>query len=292
MERILNDNEKIRRAEEIYYRRNHARESFYQEKNKEKRKIKTYFGSKIILEMLILILTAIIIFSVKNKDYIFTQEFLNNLSQYNINLNDKINGILDYFKEKENNNDVFITKNEVTNNTVNEENTQVENIQEENNESQTQIIEVQGEENQSKSAESIITDSISLKNSFTFTKPIDGIITSRFGMRNSENKNVKGNHTGVDIASNMGTEIKSAIDGTVVQVSSDGDYGNHVKVEKNNVTVLYAHCKDIYVAEGDQVTEGQIIASVGSTGNSTGPHLHFEIRINNNPVDPLDIIDL
>lgn len=78
--------------------------------------------------------------------------------------------------------------------------------------------------------------------------------------------------------------------GTVTQVSSEGDYGNHIKVTKNNVSTLYAHCKEMYVTEGQEVVEGQEIACVGSTGNSTGPHLHFEIRIDDNPINPADII--
>ena len=78
--------------------------------------------------------------------------------------------------------------------------------------------------------------------------------------------------------------------GVVSQVSSEGDYGNHVKITKDNVTTLYAHCQDIFVTEGQEIEMGQEIASVGSTGNSTGPHLHFEIRINNTPINPAEII--
>ena len=78
--------------------------------------------------------------------------------------------------------------------------------------------------------------------------------------------------------------------GVVTQVSSEGDYGNHVKITQNNVTTLYAHCEEIFVTEGQEVHVGQEIASVGSTGNSTGPHLHFEIRINDVPINPSEVI--
>ena len=75
-----------------------------------------------------------------------------------------------------------------------------------------------------------------------------------------------------------------------MQVSSEGDYGKHVKICKDNITTLYAHCEEIFVAEGQEIIQGQEIASVGSTGNSTGPHLHFEIRINDTPINPAEII--
>ncbi|MBR6033476.1 MAG: M23 family metallopeptidase [Clostridia bacterium] len=98
-------------------------------------------------------------------------------------------------------------------------------------------------------------------------------------------------HTGIDIAANTGTQFISAMSGTVVQVSSEGDYGNHVKIEQDDVITLYAHCNAIYVKEGEFVTQGQIIGEVGETGNATGPHLHFEIRKSDRYVDPDDVLD-
>ena len=67
--------------------------------------------------------------------------------------------------------------------------------------------------------------------------------------------------------------------------------GNHIKIRLNNVTTLYAHCSKIYVHEGQIVAVGQEIAEVGSTGNSTGPHLHFEIRVDDRYIDPTRIIE-
>ena len=103
-------------------------------------------------------------------------------------------------------------------------------------------------------------------------------------------KNNKG-YTGIDISAEKGTTIKSAISGTVMQVSNEGDYGNHLKICKDNIITLYAHCDSIFVTEGQEIMQGQEIASVGSTGNSTGPHLHFEIRLDDVPIDPAEIID-
>lgn len=274
MERILNDSEKIRRAEEIYYRRNNRNASIASSRISEQSKTKTYLGSKIMLEMLVLLLSALIVFAVKNKDYIFTKEFLAGCEQYNINLTEKFSSITNFFAEDISSEEIFI------NNTV-------ENIKSEDNE---QIIEKTAEPTQAQISQNIVTDSQALKNNYNLIKPIEGIVTSGFGERESTNKKVTNNHTGIDISAVSGTHIKSAMNGTVVKVSSDGDYGNHVKICKDNVTTLYAHCKEIFVIEGQEILQGQEIASVGSTGNSTGPHLHFEIRLDDIPINPAEII--
>lgn len=70
----------------------------------------------------------------------------------------------------------------------------------------------------------------------------------------------------------------------------NGDLGNHFKIVSDDVVTVYAHCKKIYVKEGDAITRGEVIGEVGNTGNSTGPHLHLEIRINGNPVNPQDYL--
>lgn len=285
MERILRDDEKIRKAEEIYYRRNHRNISMAQ--NREPKRQKTYLGSKIILEMLILVLLALAVFAVKNKDYIFSENFLNHCAQYNVNLTAKYDMIMSYFKDDNESDEIFVN-NEASNPTENDE---PQNSEENTNPENTEVVQVPGEESQSTVQQTIITDSNSLKNAFTFCKPIEGIVTSVFGSRESMYQNVTGAHTGIDLAADKGTMIKAAMSGTVTQVSGEGDYGNHIRITKENITTLYAHCQDIFVAEGQEIVEGQEIASVGSTGNSTGPHLHFEIRIDNNPINPAEIIE-
>ena len=75
-------------------------------------------------------------------------------------------------------------------------------------------------------------------------------------------------------------------------VSSYGDYGKHYKIQIDDVVIIYAHCSKLYLKEGDTVTRGQSIAEVGSTGNSTGPHLHFEIRKDGRLVDPQLILEI
>jgi murein DD-endopeptidase MepM/ murein hydrolase activator NlpD len=129
-------------------------------------------------------------------------------------------------------------------------------------------------------------DAIYIKNNILFIKPLEGPVTSRFGLRNPTTATVPKYHTGIDIGVPEGTVIVSAMEGTVELVSSIGDYGKHIKITNGEVMTLYAHCKTIYVKEGDKISQGQQIAETGSTGNVTGPHLHFEIRRNNEYVDP------
>lgn len=116
--------------------------------------------------------------------------------------------------------------------------------------------------------------------------PVDGTVTSIYGAREEIFKNV-GYHTGVDIANVLNTPIKSATDGVVVKTQQmDKYYGNNIEIENNGVIFKYAHLNQINVSEGDKITTGDIIGLMGSTGASTGSHLHFEIKINDRTVDP------
>lgn len=120
----------------------------------------------------------------------------------------------------------------------------------------------------------------------TLIKPISSgyTITSRFGWRSRDN------HPGLDVAAPRGTAIKAAAGGTVIFAGSGspyGGYGNIVVIQSNSSTAIrYAHCSKIYVRKGEVVEQGQVIAAVGSTGISTGNHLHFEIRYNGKKIDP------
>lgn len=106
-------------------------------------------------------------------------------------------------------------------------------------------------------------------------RPVSGTITSRFGRRS------RGTHTGLDIATSKGTPIVAAAAGTVTFAGPKGSYGNLVVVDHGNgVQTYYAHCNTINCTAGQSVAQGQQISTLGSTGNSTGPHLHLEIRIN------------
>ncbi len=130
-----------------------------------------------------------------------------------------------------------------------------------------------------------------IKANANFIKPVNGYITSAYGAREAT-EIISANHAGVDIGANTGTEIVASMSGTVELVSNYGDYGNHLKITNGEITTLYAHCSSILVKQGDYINQGQRIATVGATGRTTGPHLHFEIRRNNKTVDPQKILDL
>ncbi|MDR7435531.1 MAG: peptidoglycan DD-metalloendopeptidase family protein [Armatimonadota bacterium] len=118
--------------------------------------------------------------------------------------------------------------------------------------------------------------------------PLEGEITSGFGVRRHPIFRIAKMHTGVDIASTWGTPVPAAGDGEVIYAGWFGGYGKIVVIDHGGgLSTLYAHLSTILVELGQKVKRGQIIGRVGSTGYSTGPHLHFEIRIDGRPVDPL-----
>ena len=274
MERILNEDEKIRKAEEIYFRRNNQNISIRDKSNFE---VKKSLKDKILLQLLIMLNIAVIVFCIQNKDFVFTKQFLGVLNEYNVNITSKVNEFLGI--------------------ELNENNTEMDEPNEErqNQEGLVQNLEPVTEDIQNSDISSSISqmnlDVENLKAAYSFIKPIEGTVTSTFGSRTSENQNVTGYHTGTDLAIEQGTHIKASRGGIVTLVSSEGDYGNHIKIRCNNVTTLYAHCLNVYVKEGQIVAQGQDIGEVGSTGNSTGPHLHFEIRVDNRFIDPSRILE-
>ena len=118
----------------------------------------------------------------------------------------------------------------------------------------------------------------------SLTRPVSGIISSRFGARSSIRSSA---HTGLDIATSTGTPVLAAASGTVTFSGRKGSYGNLLVItHSNGVQTYYGHCSKLYVSAGTTVTQGQTVAAVGSTGNSTGPHLHFEIRVNGVAYNP------
>ncbi len=145
-------------------------------------------------------------------------------------------------------------------------------------------ITVAKEEIESMVDEYIDKESRTVNGIYLAVTPISGRITSRFAAI----ENVRsGAHTGLDIAAPNGTKIQAAAGGTITHASPMGTYGNLVIVSHGNgVETYYAHCSKILVSVGQTVSEGDTIALVGSTGNSTGNHLHFEIRINGKAINP------
>ena len=122
----------------------------------------------------------------------------------------------------------------------------------------------------------------------SFIQPVSGIITSRFGA--SSNIRVS-SHTGLDIATSTGTPVSAAASGTVTFSGWKGSYGNMIVITHGNgVQTYYGHCSKLYASTGQTVSQGQVIAAVGSTGNSTGPHLHLEVRVNGVAYNPQNYV--
>lgn len=289
MERTMSVEEKIRRAEQIYERRKQGSDKQIAtvSVNNEKKDIRLL--KKMIVQILICISIYLIIYFINNSEYVFSKDFINKINEvlsYDVNFMDLYNTIKDqYNKIIVNNNEQEQpeqTKEQEENTTQDGIGGAVEDLQ------NTSDV----KEETTKELSQLEQDIINVKNTTTFIKPIEGIISSKYGQRDTATGRVPKNHTGTDIAANLGTKIKSATDGEVVLASEEGDYGKHLKIQIGEVSIIYAHCNNLYVKQGDKVTQGQEIAEVGSTGNSTGPHLHFEIRISERTVDPQSILEL
>lgn len=119
-------------------------------------------------------------------------------------------------------------------------------------------------------------------------RPISGTISSRFGVVSSIRSSA---HTGLDISAPTGTQIKAAASGTVAFAGYKGSYGNMLVISHGNgVQTYYCHCSQLYATVGQNVGQGEVVAAVGSTGNSTGSHLHLEVRINGVAYNPQNYV--
>lgn len=292
MERTMSTEDKIKKAEEIYNKRrmNNIRSGTTKVNITEKRDIKLF--KKMTIQILVCLSVYSIFYVVKNNNYIFSEDFINKTNEilsYDTNFQDIYLKTIEMIQAKpeeknEENNIIEKTDQNTEENTETQEKEETgiggaEDNKEEINEQKNELSQME-------------QDAINIKNSISFIIPIQGTITSRFGWRTPTTNTVPKYHTGLDIANKSGTKILSATDGDVVLSSSKGDYGNHLKIQVNDVTIIYAHCKTLYAKQGEHVLQGQEIAEVGSTGNSTGPHLHFEIRKEDRLVDPELIINI
>ncbi len=121
------------------------------------------------------------------------------------------------------------------------------------------------------------------------TWPVEGVITSSFGYRSPL---IGGSsiHWGIDIAAPENTDIVSASSGQVKNLGWNAVYGYTVIIEYDAFIFIYAHCSEILVSKGTVVDQGDVIARVGATGRATGPHVHFEVRHEGHPLDPLQML--
>jgi murein DD-endopeptidase MepM/ murein hydrolase activator NlpD len=123
-------------------------------------------------------------------------------------------------------------------------------------------------------------------------RPSRGYITSGFGTRSDPFTGGRAHHLGIDFNANTGDPVLSAAGGVVIYAGVKSGYGNVVEVDHGNgYTTLYGHNSRLVVRAGDIVRAGQQLARAGSTGRSTGPHVHFEVHVNGRPVNPRKFLD-
>lgn len=205
---------------------------------------------------------------------------------YAVNLNNETVGLVDNIEEAEH--AINEIKQEYKNNNIKLELSVIENYTENINEINLETVQVAQAQVEKKVTALIEQDKKSRKpiiNGVLFAvTPVKGNVTSRFGAISGIRS---GAHTGTDISCSLGTPIKVVTSGTVTFAADNGSYGNLIKVSHGNgVETWYAHCNALYATVGQQVNAGDVIAEVGTTGNSTGPHLHLEIRVNGIAINP------
>ena len=255
------------------------------------------------MQLAICAVIYIIFYLIKNTNYIFsddvickTKEFLS----YDINFGNIQNQVSLFI---ENNKDKFsflgineenLQANEISNEVKEESSNEINENQISTNTlggiggaSNNEIVEEESKETdkkeEKKSQNEIDVEYI--KANYSFKMPVTGTVTSRYGQR-EETEVVSANHQGIDIGADEGTPIYAAMEGTVTVSSEEGEYGKHIDITNGDILTRYAHCSKLLVKEGDKVKQGEKIAEVGSTGNSTGPHLHFEIRRDDRTINP------
>ena len=331
MEKSISQEERIRRAEEIYSRRrynNRYGESLYRSgetrnryQPQETRKIKGKMINKMIIQMIVCVIIYTCIYMLQYSNYLFSKDMVDKTKEvlsYDISIENLYNKSNEFFLnlQKKFNWGVNSEQNDNVNEEAQDQNTEETNIENSNvessentneannenvdnseisqNDASTEVTnndttqlavggadETQQEEEKSQEEQDIEY----VKQNVSIIWPIKGVITSRFGNR-TPSEIVTANHKGLDIAGNMGDNIVSAMDGTVVQYSEEGDYGKHLRIQSGEVLTLYAHCSELLVQEGSTVKQGDVIAKVGATGRATGPHLHFEIRRDDRFINP------
>ncbi len=286
MERTLSDEEKIRKAIEISQRRNNNRRASYQEvsipSSNSKKEYKLF--KRMIMQVMICALIYLIFYLITTTNYVFSEDVINKTNSilnydiefYNIYKQgiNKIKGFVSEFNSKNGGN---VEANEIKN----EDNNEIkesENAETKNNETLVSSI-----SQMEKDAEDV-------KKICNFQKPLSGKITSEFGEREVISSVMTADHKGIDIAANSGTDIQAAISGQVVEADSNSEYGKFIKIKNEDVLTVYAHCSKLKVKKGDSIEKGDVIAEVGSTGKSTGPHLHFEIRLSDRYINPRLVI--
>lgn len=268
-------------------------------------KVKMSLLKKMMFQIAICTVIYIIFYLIKNSNYIFSEDVLNKTREflsYDINFGNVSSQFSSFI---ENNKDLFgflriiDEENKEDQNNSNNINNEI-NQDENNNVNETtggiggadsnEVIEEEQKEDNDEEKTQNEKDIEYIKENFSFILPTKGTVTSRYGNREATEV-VSANHQGIDIGSEEGTAIYASMDGIVTVASEEGEYGKHIDIENEDVLTRYAHCSKLLVKEGQEIKQGDKIAEVGSTGNSTGPHLHFEIRRDGRTINPESILD-
>lgn len=283
MEQVLNNNNNLIATKSLI------------EKEKNKTTNKSNIANRILRKICVqIIICTIIITSIYfYKKYSFNSfEYINSkynwIVKYNMTYSSMYNSFVSFLNEKfafkiplkeEKNNEQnnIVLDNEINNNIIEEE--IIEETKEE------AILTSTGYDNMR-----IMADEI--KHKYSWSIPTIGKITSPFGVRDPSRPDISSFHMGIDLANSEGTELVAAIDGEIIEATYNNVYGNYIKISKDDVIIIYAHCSKLLVKKNESVKAGEKIALMGSTGISTGPHLHFEIRKDNQVINPEYILNL
>lgn len=306
MERTISVEERIRKAEEIYNRRRQDNVRIYGDRsNRNETKyqdstVKRKITKKILIQIAVCLVIYLALYTANYNNTVFSEDvkkqidgvlaydisFENLYSNFKGFVNDE-NNFIYKFLHIDNNERSGVEDLEEGSNEQVEQNTDSNDSASENEEINSEAEAVGGaiEETVAESKTQEELDVEHIKNNCSIIWPLKGTITSRYGTREAT-EIVTANHYGLDIGGNTGSDIVSAMDGVVTLASSEGDYGKHIKIENSDISTLYAHCSKLCVTEGTQIKQGQKIAEVGETGRATGPHLHFEIRVEDRKINP------
>ena len=271
MERVLSSEEKIRRAEEIYARRKRGetRRNIATVNVQEKKDFSLF--KKMIIQMLICLVLYSIFHLINSTNYIFSEDVISqtrSILEYDVDIENVFNTIGNYFNQFINNQN---QEDETQGNIDNEEN---------NNEQETEIVQqeeqnVSEDQNQEEQIQEEVPlsqmeqDAKYVKENFQIMSPLTGIISSEFGDREVTNDLITPVHYGIDIAADTGAGICAAMDGEVIVATTSASYGNFIEIQNQDVITVYAHCNDLLVSQGSKVGQGDVIATVGSTGDAT-----------------------
>ena len=292
MEKTISQEERIRRAEEIYYRRKTAgnsgiRVSSNSVNTNSKPKISLF--KKMLLQLAICAVIYIIFYLIKNTNYIFSDDVINKTKEflsYDINFGNvyaQVSSFIENNKDKLPFFGTTETMQQTTQQNTQPEANMINEVAGGIGGAETNEIETNNTDTTKKSQMEL--DAEYIKKNYNLILPLKGTVTSRYGAREATEV-VSANHQGIDIGANTGTIITAAMDGTVTLASEEGEYGKHIDITNGEILTRYAHCSELLVKEGQKVKKGQKIAKVGQTGRATGPHLHFEIRRDNRVVNP------